>query len=167
MAQSTTTDRIEKRITLKASQERVWLALTDAKQFGDWFGVEFEGRFAAGKHMKGKIKPTVADSEVAKAQEKYAGMEFDFVVDKIDPMRLFSYRWHPFAIDAETDYSKEPMTLVTFTLEAVEGGTALTVTETGFDALPIGRKTDAYEANEEGWGMQAILIEKYLQLKQR
>jgi uncharacterized protein YndB with AHSA1/START domain len=162
-----TTDKIEKRLFLKAPQEKVWRAISDAKEFGDWFGVEFDGSFAPGKHMIGRIKPTVADAEVAKMQEKYSGMRFDFVIEQIVPMRTFSYRWHPFAIDQNVDYSKEPMTIVTFTLEPAEGGTMLTVVETGFDALPIARKADAFEANEEGWVMQMQVIEKYLQLAKR
>jgi len=161
---ASTTDKIEKRVFLKAPQEKVWRALSDAKAFGDWFGVELDGPFAPGRRMIGHVKPTVADAEIAKMQEKHAGMRFEFIIDTIEPMKTFSYRWHPFAIEKDVDYSKEPMTLVTFSLEPAEGGTMLTVVETGFDALPIARKTDAFEANEEGWAIQVQLVEKYLQL---
>jgi uncharacterized protein YndB with AHSA1/START domain len=159
------TDRIEKSIFLRAPQERVWRALSDAREFGDWFGMEFDGEFAAGKRMTGRIKPTKADPAVAEMQKKYAGMAVELVVDRLEPMSVFSYRWHPFAIDPAIDYSHEPMTLVTFTLEPAEGGTMLRIVETGFDSIPIARRADAFEANEEGWDKQMQLIEKYLSLR--
>jgi hypothetical protein len=112
--------------------------------------------------MVGKIVPTTVDAEVAKVQERYAGMTFEFQVDRIEPMRLFSFRWHPFAIDPNVDYSKEPMTLVTFELAEVSAGTLLTITESGFDRIPLARRAKAFEANEEGWAAQIRLIEKYL-----
>lgn len=163
---SSSTDRIEKRIVLRAPQERVWHAISDAKAFGEWFGMDLDGPFAAGKRMTGRIKPTVADPDIAKMQEKYTGKPLELHIERIEPMRLLSFRWHPFAIDDTIDYSHEPMTLVTFRLEPVEGGTALTVSETGFDALPIARRNDAFEANDEGWVMQLQVIEKYLLLPQ-
>src|SRR4051812_15996090 len=113
----TSTDRIEKKVFLKAPRSRVWKALTRAEEFGSWFGVRFEGDFKAGAHMRGKMTPTTADADVAKMQKQYEGMAFDFVVDRIEPETLFSFRWHPFAIEPAFDYSKEPMTLVVFTLE--------------------------------------------------
>ena len=159
-------DRIEKRLFLHASQERVWLAISDAKQFGSWFGMELNGTFAAGAHVTGKIRPTTADVEVAKMQEKYTGTPVSFFVERVEPMRVLSFRWHPFALDPAVDYSKEPMTLVTFTLEPAEGGTNLTVVESGFDAIPIARRADAFEANEEGWSLILQLVEKYIRLLQ-
>jgi uncharacterized protein YndB with AHSA1/START domain len=156
------TDRIEKRVLLRAPQERVWRALSDAAEFGSWFGVELDGGFVPGAHITGRIKPTTADPEVAKIQEKYAGTPMAFYIERIEPMRRFSFRWHPFAIDSSIDYSNEPMTLVTFTLEPAEGGTILTVVESGFDSIPLARRTDAFEANEEGWGLMLQVIEKYL-----
>lgn len=160
------TDRIEKSLFLRAPQERVWRALSDAREFGDWFGMEFDGEFAPGKRMTGRIKPTKADPEVATMQKKYAGMAVELVVERLEPMSLFSYRWHPFAIDPSVDYSQEPTTLVTFTLEPAADGTMLRVVETGFDAIPLERRADAFEANEEGWSKQMQLIEKYLSLPQ-
>jgi len=157
------TDRVEKRVLLHAPVERVWRAISDAAEFGRWFGVELDGAFAPGAEITGRIKPSEADAEVAKIQEKYAGMPMAFHVERIEPMRLLSFRWHPFAIDAGVDYSREAMTLVTFTLEPAEGGTLLTVVESGFDALPIARRTDAFEANDEGWGLMLRVIEKYVQ----
>jgi uncharacterized protein YndB with AHSA1/START domain len=156
------TDRIEKSVFLRAPQERVWRAISDARAFGSWFGMEFDGAFAPGKEMRGRIVPTTADADVAKVQEKYRGMPVAIVVEQIVPMHTFSYRWHPFAIDSDVDYSHEPMTLVTFTLEAADGGTKLTITETGFDSIPLARRADAFEANKEGWVHQLMLIEKYL-----
>ena len=158
----TDTDRIQKRVTLRAPLERVWKAVSDSNRFGEWFGVQFEGPFVAGKSIRGKIVPTKADPEIAKAQEPYAGMPFDCVVDRIEPMTLFSFRWHPFAIDPNVDYSKEPTTLVTFQLEPVPGGTQLTITESGFDSIPVSRRAKAFQMNDQGWTGQMGLIEKYL-----
>src|SRR5215469_16292602 len=111
------TDSIEKRIVLRAPQERVWHAISDAKAFGEWFGMDLDGPFVPGKRMTGRIRPTIADAEIAKMQEKYTGKPLELHVERIQPMRLMSFRWHPFAIDDAVDYSKEPMTLVTFLLE--------------------------------------------------
>lgn len=159
-----TTDRIEKRIQLRASQERVWRAISDPVEFGSWFGMEFDGTFAAGAEVRGRTKPTAADAAVAERQKKYAGVPVAFFIERIEPMHTFAFRWHPFAIDTSVDYSKEPMTLVTFSLEPADGVTTLTVVETGFDSIPIARRADAFEANEEGWTMQLQLVEKYLSL---
>ncbi|HEY7993392.1 MAG TPA: SRPBCC family protein [Candidatus Eremiobacteraceae bacterium] len=161
------TDRIEKRVSLRAPQERVWRAISDAAEFGSWFGMEIDGTFTAGSEVRGRIKPTIADAAVAERQKKYAGAPIAFFIERIEPMRTFAFRWHPYAIDTSVDYSKEPMTLVTFTLEPAEGGTTLTVVETGFDSIPIERRADAFEANEEGWTLQLQLIEKYLLLPRR
>jgi uncharacterized protein YndB with AHSA1/START domain len=161
------TDRIEKKILLRAPLDRVWRAISDAKEFGTWFGVEFDGAFAPGARVTGRIAPTRVDADVAKMQEPYSGMAFDFTVDRIDPMRLFSFRWHPFAVDPAVDYSKEPTTLVVFELEEVPGGTMLTITESGFDRIPLARRAEAFESNEKGWAMQTKLIEKYLAQKAR
>ena len=156
------TDRIEKKVLLRAPRERVWLAITDAKQFGSWFGVEFDGPFAANKRMIGKIVPTTVDPEVAKLQETHRGMAFEFDIDRIEPQRIFSFRWHPYAVDKDVDYSKEPSTLVIFELQEVAGGTMLTVTESGFDQIPLERRAKAFAANDGGWSHQVKLIEKYL-----
>ena len=156
------TDRIQKKIVLRAPRERVWRAVSDSKEFGTWFGVDFEGPFVAGSNVKGRIVPTQVDAEVAKSQEPYAGRAFDFTVDRIEPMRLFSFRWHPFAIDPSVDYSAEPTTLVVFELAEVSGGTELTITESGFDRIPLERRAKAFSMNAEGWTAQAKLIEKYL-----
>src|SRR5262245_23904736 len=157
-----TADRIEKKVVLRAPRERVWNAISDVKQFGTWFGVEFDRPFVAGAAMKGRITPTKVDPEVAKIQEPYTGRAFEFTIERIEPMRLFSFRWHPAAIDPGVDYSKEPTTLVTFELEEVSGGTQLTITESGFDKIPLERRAKAFEANEGGWTHQIDLLTKYL-----
>jgi uncharacterized protein YndB with AHSA1/START domain len=156
------TDRIEKKILLRAPCERVWLAISDAKQFGHWFGVDFDGAFVPGARLTGRIVPTRVDAEVARSQQPYTGMPFEFVVDRVEPMRLFSFRWHPFAIDPAVDYSKEPATLVVFELQEVAGGTMLTITESGFDRIPLKRRAKAFAANDQGWQAQTKLVEKYL-----
>jgi uncharacterized protein YndB with AHSA1/START domain len=155
-------DRIEKKITLRAPVGRVWQAISDARAFGTWFGVEFDGPFVAGGRLTGKIVPTKVDPEVAKMQAPHAGKAFEFTVDRIEPERLFSFRWHPFAIEPGVDYSKEPATLVVFELDEVEGGTQLTISESGFDRIPLERRAKAFASNEGGWAHQARLIEKYV-----
>src|ERR1700722_10616322 len=113
----TDTNRIEKKVVLRAPRERVWRAISSAKEFGSWFGLEFESAFAPNAKVIGRIVPTTVDAEVAKMQEPYRGKLFEFSVDRIEPMRLFSFRWHPYAVDSAIDYSKEPTTLVEFRLD--------------------------------------------------
>src|SRR5258707_12675107 len=114
---ATNTDRIEKKVLLRAPRERVWRAISDSKEFGSWFGVKFDGPFVAGTRMLGKMVPTTVDPEVAARQKVHEGMAFDFTIDRVEPIRLFSFRWHPFAIERGVDYSKEPTTLIVFELE--------------------------------------------------
>jgi uncharacterized protein YndB with AHSA1/START domain len=161
---TTTPDKIEKKIVLRASRDRVWRALTNANEFGTWFGVKLDGEFAPGKKMKGAITPTKVDPKVAEMQKPYEGKAFDIEVDQINPQDLFSFRWHPYAVEESTDYASEPMTLVTFALSDAEGGKAilLTVTESGFDKIPLKRRAEAFASNEGGWEAQTKLIEKYL-----
>lgn len=156
------TDRIVKHILLKAPRERVWRAISDHKQFGAWFGMAFDAPFAPGAKITGRLVPTQVDPEVAKSQEPYAGMAFDFSIERIEPMDLFSFRWHPYAVDPDADYSKEPMTLIVFELKDEAGGTRLTITESGFDKIPLARRAEAFAANEGGWEAQTQLIRKYL-----
>jgi uncharacterized protein YndB with AHSA1/START domain len=157
-----TTDRIEKTILLHAPLKRVWRAISDSTEFGIWFGVKFDGPFQAGRSMRGAIVPTTMDPEVAKAQKKHEGTPFEITVEQMESERLFSFRWHPFAVESGVDYSAEPTTLVAFALEEVAGGVKLTVTESGFDQIPLARRAKAFMANDEGWGMQTKLIEAYL-----
>lgn len=156
------TDRIRKQTLLKAPLERVWRAISDAKQFGTWFGVEFDGAFAAGARITGRIVPTQVDADIAKMQEPYSGTAFEVIIDRIEPMRLFSLRWHPYAVEPGVDYSKEPTTLVVFELEPVDGGTMLTLTESGYDKIPLARRAEAFKSNDQGWEEQMKLIAKYL-----
>src|SRR5215831_21314663 len=155
-------DQIQKKVLLRAPRDRVWRAISDSKEFGTWFGVELEGAFSPGARLKARIVPTKVDPEVAKMQKPYSGKTFDFFVDRIEPMSLFSYRWHPYAVDSNTDYSKERTTLVVFELEEAPGGTMLTITESGFDQIPLDRRAEAFKSNSEGWRIQTQLIEKYL-----
>jgi uncharacterized protein YndB with AHSA1/START domain len=156
------TDRIEKRILLRAPHERVWRAISDAEQFGFWFGVTFDKPFAAGARLTATIVPTKVDAEVAKLQQPYAGTRFEFMIERIEPMRHFSFRWHPFGVQPEIDLSKEPTTLVVFELEAIDGGILLTITESGFDRIAPERRAKAFAANDQGWEKQTQLVEKYL-----
>jgi len=158
------TDRIEKQVVLKASRERVWRALSEAEQFGTWFGVRFDGPFVEGERLTGRIAPTQVDQEVAAMQARYEGTPFEWQVDKIEPMQRIAFRWHPFGIDKTIDYSQEPMTLIVFELHDAPEGILLTVTESGFDKLPAARRAKAFEANEGGWTHQMELIRKYLAL---
>jgi len=157
-------DTIEKHAVLRAPRERVWRAISEARQFGAWFGVEFDSEFAAGARLAGKIVPTQADPVIAKLQEPYTGFPFEFHVEQIEPMRLFSFRWHPFAVDRDADYSAEPTTLVEFRLEDAGEDTRLTIRESGFDLIPAARRGQAYMANDGGWAHQIKLVEKYLGL---
>lgn len=156
------TDRIEKHILLRAPRERVWRAISDSTQFGKWFGVSLQGPFLQGQRVAGRIVPTSVDTEVAKMQEPWAGMACDFYVERIEPMDRFSFRWHPGAEEAGLEAPEHEMTTVMFELKDVPGGVLLTITETGFDRIPLERRAKAFADNEGGWEMQTKLIEKYL-----
>ena len=156
------TDRIEKKILLRAPRKRVWRALSDSEEFGAWFGVKFSGPFTPGAHLRGKIVGTTVDAEIARAQKQFEETPFEITVDRIEPERIFSFRWHPNAVEPGVDYSHEPTTLIVFTLEEVPNGTMLTVTESGFDQIPLARRAKAFTANEQGWNAVVGMIEKYL-----
>jgi uncharacterized protein YndB with AHSA1/START domain len=157
------TDRIEKTVVLRAPLERVWRAISDAKEFGSWFGMAFDGPFAEGARLTGRIAPTTVDPEVAKLQQPHVGKPFEFSVDRIEPPRRISFRWHPYAVKPGVDYSKEPMTLIVFELKEVAEGVQLTISESGFDRIPLERRAEAFKANEGGWEHQTRLIKKYLE----
>ncbi len=148
---ATIPNKIEKQIELKAPLERVWKAVTDAREFGAWFGVKLEGQFQPGKPIEGKF-----------TNEKYAHVTMKVTVKEISPMATFSFTWIPFGIDPEYDYSKEDPTLVKFTFEPTASGTLLRVTEEGFDHVPLVRRAKAFEMNTMGWGIQMKQIEEYL-----
>lgn len=155
-------DRIEKTVVLRAPRDRVWQAISDSRKFGIWFGVELDGPFVAGQRITGRITPTQVDREVARMQEPHAGHPVEWLIERIEPMHALAFRWHPFAIERSVDYASEPTTLVTFELEEVSGGTRLTITESGFDRIPLERRAKAFAANDGGWTKQTELIAKYL-----
>ena len=145
------TDRIEKKMVLNAARSRVWRAITTAEEFGTWFRVNLEGAFAAGKTVRGNI-----------THPGYEHVTLDFLVEQIEPERYFSYRWHPYAIDPKVDYSAEPTTLVEFILQDADGGTALTIVESGFDRIPLARRSEAFRMNDNGWAGQIKNIARYV-----
>lgn len=148
---TTSTDRIEKQILIKAPRKRVWRALTDSGEFGEWFRVKVTGAFASGKPASGRI-----------LHPGYEHLTWSVTIEKMEPERFFSWRWHPNAIDPKKDYSHEPSTLVAFELEEVPGGTLLKVTESGFDGIPLDRREQAFRGNSEGWSIQVGNIERYV-----
>lgn len=149
---TSSTDRIEKQILIKAPRKRVWRALTDPGEFGEWFRVKLTGAFVPGKTVSGGI-----------LHPGYEHLTWNATIEKMEPERLFSFRWHPNAIDPKKDYSHEPTTLVAFELEDVAGGgTLLKLTETGFDGIPLDRRAQAYRGNSEGWAIQVGNIERYV-----
>ncbi len=157
------TDRIEKRVVLRAPLDRVWRAISDAEEFGRWFGVRFDGPFVAGTSVTAAITPTTVDDEVAKRQEPHAGVKSTWQIVAIEPRRRFAYRWHPFPIDPGADHEREPTTLVEFVLSETPDGVLLTITESGFDALPEARRSASFDANAEGWAIQTGLVRRYLE----
>lgn len=161
------TNTIKKQVHIQAPHGRVWKALTDSKEFGLWFGMRLDGPFVPNSRLTGVIAPTTVDPEIAKMQEPHAGKPVELFIDRIQPETSFSFKWHPFAIDPKMDYSKEEMTLITFALEDKDGGTLLTVTETGFDKIPVSRRADALKANDGGWAKQMELIHAYVMRGQR
>lgn len=147
----TDTDRIEKKVRLNAPQSRVWRAISNAKEFGEWFKVNLEGAFAEGKSIRGNM-----------LHPGYEHLTIDLMVEQIEPERYFSYRWHPYPIDPKVDYSLEPTTLVEFMLEGADGGTSLTIVESGFDRIPLARRAEAFRMNDNGWTGQIKAIERYV-----
>jgi len=156
------TDRIDKQILLRAARARVWRALTDSTEFGTWFGITFDGPFRPGAKMNGVIVGTKVDPEVAQLQKPHYGKSFEITIEQMEPERLFSFRWHPHAVDAKVDYSGEPATLIVFKLEEEAEGTLLTVTESGFDQIPLARRAEAFKANEQGWEVMIKVVEEYV-----
>lgn len=145
------TDRIEKRVLLRAPRARVWRALANAEAFGEWFGVKLAGSFAPGARVRGQV-----------THKGYEHVPFEITIERMEPERLFSWRWHPYAVDPKAEYSTEPTTLVVFELEEVADGTLLTVVESGFDRIPLARRAEAYRGNEQGWAEQMKAIERYV-----
>jgi uncharacterized protein YndB with AHSA1/START domain len=146
-----TMNRIEKRIELKAPVSRVWRALTDYREFGEWFRVKLDGPFVVGHASRGHI-----------LYPGYEHVKWEAVVQKMEPEKLFSFTGHPYAIDPNKDYSKEASTLVEFRLEKTATGTLLVLTESGFDKLPSDRRHEAFRKNDGGWTVQMKNIENYV-----
>ena len=147
----TETDRIEKNIVLQAPRSRVWRAISNAKEFGEWFGVKLDGAFAQGATVHGKI-----------TNPGYDHLALEFQIERIDPETYFAYRWHPYAIDPKVDYSQEPTTLVEFRLDESGSDTVLTIVESGFDRIPLARRAEAFRKNEGGWTEQVKNIERHV-----
>jgi uncharacterized protein YndB with AHSA1/START domain len=146
------TDRIERSIVIKAPRERVWRAISDAEEFGTWFGVNLKGiRFAPGQKARGNI-----------TYPGYEHIMFEAEIERVEPQSLLSYRWHPYAVDQSVDYSAEEPTLVTFTLADAADGTLLTVVESGFDKVPPQRREEAFRMNSRGWDAQLDNIMRHL-----
>jgi uncharacterized protein YndB with AHSA1/START domain len=145
------TDRIEKRIELKAPVARVWRAITDYREFGEWFRVKLEGPFVRGQVTRGQI-----------THPGYEHVKWEATVKEMQPERLFSFTWHPYAVDPKTDYSKETPTLVEFRLEKIPTGTLLEVTESGFDKIPAHRRDEALRMDDSGWAGQLRNIERHV-----
>jgi uncharacterized protein YndB with AHSA1/START domain len=144
-------NRIEKRIELKAPVSRVWRALTDYREFGEWFRVKLDGPFVAGQISRGHI-----------TYPGYEHLQWEVVVQSMEPEHLFSFTWHPYAVDPKIDYSKETSTLVEFGLEKSAVGTLLRVTESGFDQIPSDRRLEAFLRDDGGWAEQMRNIEAYV-----
>ena len=146
------TDRIGRQVLLKATPARVWRALSNAEEFGEWFGVALQGKtFAARQRVQGHI-----------THPGYEHLVWEVVIECMKPERLLSFRWHPYAIDPAVDYSKEPTTLVEFELKVVDGGTLLSVVESGFDSIPPSRRLEAFRMNSGGWDAQMKNIAKHV-----
>lgn len=149
---SSQADSLQRQIHINAPRSKVWRALTTAEEFGKWFGVNFKNKsFKPGRHTLGNI--TIPG---------YDHITMDVLVERLEPETLFSWRWHPYAIDAGKDYSKEERTIVTFELKDADGGTLLTVTESGFDKIPPERRLDAFRMNGNGWTIQMENIKKHV-----
>ena len=150
-ATTTTTDRIEKQVILDAPRSRVWRALTDVTQFNKWFGVSLSTPFTPGAEVSGRI-----------SIRNYEHVTMTIWIETMEPEKLFSFRWHPYAVEPGVDYDSEPTTLVSFTLEDAPGGTRLTIVESGFDAIPESRRAKAFSMNSSGWAGQAENLRKFL-----
>jgi uncharacterized protein YndB with AHSA1/START domain len=149
---NTSTDRIERKVLIKATRARVWRAVSDAAEFGSWFGVDFKGKaFVAGNSVQGKI-----------TYPGYEHLTMEVLIDQVVPERLLSWRWHPAAIDPAVDYSQEPTTLVVFELEEVEGGVMLSVVESGLDKIPLERRATVLRLNSSGWDAQMENVKKHV-----
>jgi uncharacterized protein YndB with AHSA1/START domain len=159
-------DRIEKEVVLRAPLDRVWRAISDADEFGQWFGVRFDGPFVEGAAVTGVITPTTVDEDVARMQQAHAGQSDTWHIVAIEPQRRLAFRWRPYPIDPADNDSEAPTTLVEFTLSETDGGVLLRIVESGFDNIPADRRASAFADNSQGWAKQTQLVRKYLALSE-
>ena len=145
------TDLIEKEIVVRAPRSKVWRAITDSREFGKWFQAEMKDPFVPGARARGRI-----------TNPGYEHLALELHIERIEPEHLFSWRWHPYAVDPHQDYSKEPTTLVVFELEEIPEGTRIKVTESGFDQIPRARRSEAFRMNSDGWAAQLRNIDHYV-----
>ncbi len=148
------TDRIERSIVINAPRERVWRALSNAEEFGTWFGADLKGQsFVPGQRVRGRM-----------SQCGHESVWFDVVIERMEPPDLLSYHWHPYAIDPAVDYAAEAPTQVVFTLRDAPGqGTLLTVVESGFDRVPPQRRLEAFRMHGQGWDAQLGNIARHVE----
>ena len=138
------TDRIEKIVELAAPVARVWRALTDHEEFGEWFRVALDGPFAVGEVTTGRV-----------TYPGHEHMRWESLTERLEPERLFAFSWPPSAVDPEGDYAPDAKVLVEFRLEPTEHGTRLTITESGFLQFPASKRLEVLRSNREGWDLQA------------
>jgi uncharacterized protein YndB with AHSA1/START domain len=144
--------RIDRSIEIQAPPERVWRALTNRAELSEWFQVTIEGEIAPGSEIwMTSILPT------------HQGQRFRVLVTEMRPPRRLAWRWHPGEIDPNVDYSSEPMTTVTFTLEPSGRGTRLSVAETGFDEISMARRAKVHADNTQGWTEVLVWLRKYVE----
>lgn len=146
------TDLIEKHVEVRATRARVWRAISDAREFGAWFGITLDRPFTPGATVLGRL-----------VIPGYEHVSLEILVEKVEPEGYFSYRWHPYAVDPAIDYAAEPTTLVEFRLQETPDGTAITITESGFDRLPAHRRAQAFRMNEAGWAGQSQKLSAYVE----
>jgi uncharacterized protein YndB with AHSA1/START domain len=147
----TSANRIEKEIVVHAPRAKVWQAITDFREFGKWFQAEMKDPFVPGALSKGRI-----------THHGYEHLMLEVHVERMEPEHLFSWRWHPYAVDPQQDYSNEPTTLVLFELEEIPQGTRIRVTESGFDNIPLARRSEAFRMNSQGWAAQIQNVARYV-----
>jgi len=167
------TDRIEKRVMLRAPLARVWKAISDSSEFGRWFGAKLDGPFVPGAKLRGTFAEDLrADAIVAfqkqlglppSAVKLPAPNDVFCTVEQVEPNRYLSFRWIPYGIDAAVDPASEPTTLVEFHLEETDGATLLTIVESGFDKVPAHRRERAFLMNDAGWTEQAKNLQAHVE----
>ena len=144
--------RIDRTIEIAAPPERVWRALTDVAELSEWFQVTIEGHIAPGSELW-----------MTSVLPQHAGQRWPVRILELTPPRRVVWQWHPGEVDPARDYSREPQTTVTFTLEPSEQGTRLSLAETGFDALALERRAKAFADNSQGWTEVLDWLQRYVE----